>query len=147
MRCHNCAYLNKPNPRSLFSKRVFATWHSSSNLLCSRGSFLFMLQIQYHIFQAQSCLSFRSINIRKPLLQVGLSFLLIRHAHWRFSLSVLLTKYYSSNQINQYWAWYVARTVERRAAYIVCWGNLTERHNLEDPGVDGRIILKWILNE
>ena len=28
-----------------------------------------------------------------------------------------------------------------------CWGNLTERHNLEAPGVDARIILKSILNE
>jgi len=23
-------------------------------------------------------------------------------------------------------------------------GIMTERHNLEDPGVDGRIILRWI---
>jgi hypothetical protein len=25
-----------------------------------------------------------------------------------------------------------------------CWGNLREREHLEDPGVDGRIILRWI---
>jgi hypothetical protein len=24
------------------------------------------------------------------------------------------------------------------------WGNLRERYHLEDPGVDGRIILRWI---
>jgi len=24
------------------------------------------------------------------------------------------------------------------------WGNLTERDHLEDPGVDGRIIIRWI---
>jgi hypothetical protein len=27
------------------------------------------------------------------------------------------------------------------------WGNLRERHHLKDPGVDGRIILKWIFQE
>ena len=26
-------------------------------------------------------------------------------------------------------------------------GNLRERHYLEDPGLDGRIILKWILRK
>jgi hypothetical protein len=27
------------------------------------------------------------------------------------------------------------------------WGNLRERHHLEDPGVEGRIILRWIFRK
>jgi hypothetical protein len=27
------------------------------------------------------------------------------------------------------------------------WGNLRERDHLEDPGIDGRIILRWIFRE
>jgi hypothetical protein len=27
------------------------------------------------------------------------------------------------------------------------WGNLSERHHLEDPGVDWRIILSWIFRK
>jgi len=27
------------------------------------------------------------------------------------------------------------------------WGNLRERNYLEDPDIDGRVILKWILKK
>jgi hypothetical protein len=34
--------------------------------------------------------------------------------------------------------------VERRGAYTFWWRNLRERGHLEDPGIDGRITLRWI---
>ena len=37
--------------------------------------------------------------------------------------------------------------VWRRAYTGFCWGNLRERDNIEDPGVDGRIILRWIFRK
>ena len=36
---------------------------------------------------------------------------------------------------------------ERTGAYRVLEGNLRERHRLEDPGVDGRIILRCIFRK
>jgi len=27
------------------------------------------------------------------------------------------------------------------------WGNLRERDHLEDPGIDGRIILRWVFKK
>jgi hypothetical protein len=35
--------------------------------------------------------------------------------------------------------------VEERFIQGICWGDLKERDHLEDPGVDVKIILKWIL--
>jgi hypothetical protein len=34
---------------------------------------------------------------------------------------------------------------DRRGAYRILWGDLSERDHLEDLGLDRRIILKWIL--
>ena len=48
------------------------------------------------------------------------------------------------------WTGHVARVRERereRGIQGFWCGNLRERDHLEDPGVDGRIILRWILME
>jgi hypothetical protein len=42
------------------------------------------------------------------------------------------------------WAGHMARMGERRGAYRALVGKPEGRNHLEDPGVDGRIILKWI---
>jgi hypothetical protein len=45
------------------------------------------------------------------------------------------------------WAGHVARMGTSRGVSRVCWGNLRERDHMEDPGVDGRIILGWIFRK
>jgi hypothetical protein len=44
------------------------------------------------------------------------------------------------------WAGHVARMGERRGAYRALLGKPEGRNHLEDPGVDGRIMLRWIFN-
>ena len=45
------------------------------------------------------------------------------------------------------WARYVARKGERRGVYRVLVGKPEGKNHLEDPGVDGRIILRWIFRK
>ena len=43
--------------------------------------------------------------------------------------------------------WACSTYGERRRAYRVWWGNLSEGDHLKDLGVDGRILLKWIFEK
>jgi len=45
------------------------------------------------------------------------------------------------------WTAHLARMWERRDLYRFLVGHLTERDHLEDPGIDGRIILKRIFRK
>jgi len=42
------------------------------------------------------------------------------------------------------WAGHVVHLCERRGLYRVLVGNPEGENHLEDPGIDGRIILRWI---
>jgi hypothetical protein len=37
--------------------------------------------------------------------------------------------------------------MKRRVAYMILMGNLRVEDHLEDPGLDGRIILRWIFRK
>jgi hypothetical protein len=45
------------------------------------------------------------------------------------------------------WDGHVAYIAKRTGAYNVCWGCLRVRDYLEDQGIDGRIILKWLFTK
>ena len=45
------------------------------------------------------------------------------------------------------WAGHVAHMGERRDIYRVLVGKLKERDHLGDPGIDGKIILRWIFRK
>jgi len=45
------------------------------------------------------------------------------------------------------WAGHVARMGREEAYTGFWWGNLREGEHLGDPGVDGRIILRWIFRK
>ena len=45
------------------------------------------------------------------------------------------------------WAGHVARMGERRGVYKVLVGTPEGKNHLADPGVDGKIILRWIFRK
>ena len=45
------------------------------------------------------------------------------------------------------WARHVALWGRGRAYVAFWWGNLREKDHLEDPNLDGRIILRWIFRK
>jgi hypothetical protein len=45
------------------------------------------------------------------------------------------------------WARHVARVGDKRDPREVLVGHLIERDRFDDPGVDGRVILKWIFSK
>jgi len=45
------------------------------------------------------------------------------------------------------WAWHVACMGRGKAYTGFWWGNLKERDHLGNPGIDGRIILRWIFRK
>ena len=72
---------------------------------------------------------------------------------WRKLYNDELNDLYSSPKIVRMiklrirWAGHVARMGRGEAYTGLWWGKLRERDHLEDPGIDGRIILRWIFRK
>jgi hypothetical protein len=45
------------------------------------------------------------------------------------------------------WVGHVGQRGRGEACTVFWWGNLRERDHWKDPGVDGRIILRWIFGK
>jgi hypothetical protein len=45
------------------------------------------------------------------------------------------------------WSEHIGHRWENRCAYRFWWGNLNDKGHLEDPGANGRIILKFIFKK
>jgi len=73
---------------------------------------------------------------------------------WKKSHNEELNDRYSSHNIVEViksrrirWAGYVTRLGRGESYAGFWWGTLRERDHLGDPGVDGRIILRWIFRK
>jgi hypothetical protein len=73
---------------------------------------------------------------------------------WRKVYDEKLRDLYSSPSIirvikwrRMRWAEHAARMGERRGVYKGLVGNVRERDHWGDPGVDGRIILRWVFRK
>ena len=72
---------------------------------------------------------------------------------WRKLHNEELNDLYSSPNIirviksRMRWAGHVARMGGGGACTGFWWGNLRERNHFENPGADGRIILRWIFRK
>jgi hypothetical protein len=81
-------------------------------------------------------------SVLGPQSQSGL-FLTIR----KLPIPVIEPRFFEfavGNVLKMIWAGYVVRLAEGRGVYRVLVRNLKERDHWEDPGVDGRIILRWL---